>query len=272
MIQTTSTVRSWWKQYRCSSRTDRSLNVADFTMWGKPVGGVADAAAPAFRALQLALEATNYLPLSVWVERLCSQGGIGGKPCQPDGTGCSLHNYRVAVDIDPKQNPQSTGDPFAGRFKPHHIAAVERIRNVHGEQVWAWGGRWGLPDRMHFQINVPPDRTAIDWRTVQGVPPVSDHSHVIPAPIKARTWADESWAWYVENGGTTVPDSRIYETNREDVSWAIWKFVKPMMERMEAMEIEVGTLRRRVQALEVPGVPGGLVVGDNLHVKIERRL
>lgn len=168
-IQTTTTVRGWWSSYRCSARTDTTRNVPDFEMWGKQVGGVPILATQAFKALEMALNATNYTPIKGhWVERLCSQGGIGGAVCQSNGNGCSLHNYRIAIDIEPTLNPQSPGDRFSGKLKEHHVKAVTGIKNTFGEQMWTWGGYWSLPDRMHFQINVPPSRTAVDWTTVLG--------------------------------------------------------------------------------------------------------
>ena len=174
-VQSTTTVRGWWRTHRCSSRTNTALNDPDFQMWGKQVGGVPIAARPAFEALQMAISAAGYTPVKGhWVERLCSQGGIGGKTCQADGGGCSLHNYRVAIDIEPTLNPQSPGDPFAGKIQRVHVEAVTDIRNVHGEQMWSWGGYWSPPDRMHFQINVPPSRTQIDWKTVKGHPSNSE--------------------------------------------------------------------------------------------------
>jgi hypothetical protein len=170
-VQSTTTVRGWWKIYRCSARTDTRLNDPGFLMWGKEVGGVPIAAKPAFEALEMALTAVGYLPVrGHWVERLCSQGGIGGQTCQSSGAGCSLHNYRVAIDIEPTLNPQSPGLPFAGKIQLGDVGAVTGIRNVYGEQMWSWGGYWSIPDRMHFQINVPPSRTQVDWTTVKGHP------------------------------------------------------------------------------------------------------
>lgn len=273
VVHKTSTIRGWWAEYRCSSRTDRTMNNPDFTMWGKGVGGVPVPAEPAFRALQMALDHTGYVPLSVWVERLCAQGGIAGKPCQANGTNCSLHNYRLAVDIDPKQNPQSSGDPFAGRFKLHHVQAVERIRNVWGEQVWTWGGRWSLPDRMHFQINVPPARTAIEWSTVGGFVMPETHQHAIDHPIGPRKWADGIWPEYVEAGGTSDPTSRSWETNREDSAWLWWRFIKPMSEDMEEMRAQLNELEDKVRALSLGAGsdPDAVRPGDILQVKIEAK-
>jgi peptidoglycan hydrolase-like protein with peptidoglycan-binding domain len=85
----------------------------------------------------------------------------------------SLHSYGIAIDIDPGANRYSSGSPWSGKFTPFQISLVEKIRNTFGEQLWTWGGRWTTPDRMHFQLDVPPARCNVDWSTVDN-PPLED--------------------------------------------------------------------------------------------------
>jgi len=58
----------------------------------------------------------------------------------------SYHTYGVAVDINPQQNPFTTG--VASYDMPEgYIAAF----NHHG---WSWGGNWrSVKDYMHFEFN-----------------------------------------------------------------------------------------------------------------------
>lgn len=144
----TSKLREWWAPYRCKMGGEW----ADPLFFGQPIGGVPAVAVEAFRALEDALRRSGYQPESRWAYN-----------CRPIAgtTAWSLHAYGIAIDIDPAANPFSTGDPFAGRLKPHHVEAVEALRSKGGRQLWAWGGRWtGRKDRMHFQLNVPPDDCA----------------------------------------------------------------------------------------------------------------
>lgn len=130
--------------------------------------------------MEQALLAAGYgQPTVVGVPRSCSQGGIGGKPCQPSGFNCSLHNYRVAIDIDwfDHGNPHfrtrfGNGWDFDDcKITKAQVEAVEGIRNTSGEQMWRWLG-WAIGDTMHFDVQVPPSRTKVDWSTVpEGRPP-----------------------------------------------------------------------------------------------------
>ena len=157
----TSTLRRWWAPYRCEP--DRMQPIA---LFGRNAGRIPPETLDAYTALETVLTDAGYKPVSVWTYNCRKIGG---------STNWSLHSYGIAVDIDPALNPFSYGDPFElGAFKPRHIEPVEAIRNIHDEQVWMWGGRWSRPDRMHFQINVPPDRCQIDWDTVEGDDNMSD--------------------------------------------------------------------------------------------------
>lgn len=152
-MATSTTLRGWWAAWKC---TQARLTHAQ--VFGRPVGGVADVAVEAFAALEQALTVTGYEPDSVWAYN-----------CRPiAGTSVpSLHSYGIAVDIDPRLNEYSEGSPWWGEFTKEQIDAVTAIRNVQGEQLWTWGGYWGTPDRMHFQLNVRPTNCQVDWSTVE---------------------------------------------------------------------------------------------------------
>ena len=100
----------------------------------------------------------------------------------------STHAYGTAIDLDYGGDTDGDGDPVIDK-NPHlhrpvqpedfgvncqilepQVRAVEAIQNVFGEPMWYWLG-WSNGDTMHFQINVRPERTAVDWSTVGGPMP-----------------------------------------------------------------------------------------------------
>lgn len=138
--------------------------------FGKTIGGVPDVWAPAIVALELALQAGDYTPRSAWAYNF---RGIGGATCTCSNFGrCSLHSNGIAIDIDPRLNPLIRTSTFRWSdtaFTPEQIAFVEGIGNTKSEQMWSWGGRWGsIKDYMHFEANVDPGSTDVDWTTVPG--------------------------------------------------------------------------------------------------------
>lgn len=144
-------------------------------MFGRDAGHCALNAYDGFKALEKTLIATGYTNVqSVWVPRSCPTG-ISGQTCLSTGTNCSLHNYGIAVDIDPfgYGNPhfqRKYGDrwDFSDcKFTKAQVDAVEAIKNVHGEQFFRWLG-WAIGDTMHFELQVHPTRTAVNWDTVPG--------------------------------------------------------------------------------------------------------
>jgi peptidoglycan hydrolase-like protein with peptidoglycan-binding domain len=137
---------------------------ADPAIFGKKIGGVPSPAVDAYYALEAALRSAGYAPRSVWAYN-CRSIASSGKP--------SLHSAGIAVDIDPKENPFTPGDKHGGKLKPNHVAAVLAIKNTKGTRVWAWGGDWSKPDRMHFQLDVGPTELDINWSTVPGGRPSS---------------------------------------------------------------------------------------------------
>lgn len=174
----TATMRSWWSAYRCLPGSTLEKPI---TLFGLNAGVCASNAYDGFKALESALVANGYRnTASVWIPRDCSTG-IGGKPCQSDGTNCSLHNYGVAVDIDPYAhgNPhflKAFGDGWDFtdcKITRPQVTAVEAIRNTTGEQYFRWLG-WAIGDTMHFELQVPPSRTEVNWSTVPGTPPAPD--------------------------------------------------------------------------------------------------
>lgn len=174
----TSTVRSWWAPYRCLNHHPE-LQIP-ITLFGRNTGYCARPAHTPFLALEQTIEAHGYHNVSsVWIPRNCP-AGIGGRICQPDGSGCTLHNYCVAVDIDPFGHGNDYFRDTAGRSIPYaagrwdfddikltrsQVEAAERILNTVGEQMFRWLG-WPIGDTMHFEFQVPPSRTQIDWDTV----------------------------------------------------------------------------------------------------------
>ena len=99
----------------------------------------------------------------------------------------SEHAYGTALDIDYGGDTDGDGDPTIDKnphirrrivpgdpgfgvewqFTESDIAAIENIRNTHGEQMWSWLG-WDIGDTMHVSTSVRPDRAVVDWTTVGG--------------------------------------------------------------------------------------------------------
>ncbi len=138
--------------------------------FGKTIGGVPDVWADAIVALEMALQAGSYMPRSAWAYNF---RGIGGATCTCSNFGrCSLHGNGIAIDIDPRLNPLIRTSTFRWSdtaFTPQQIALIEGMLNTKGEALWDWGGRWGsIKDYMHFEANVDPGSTDVDWTTVPG--------------------------------------------------------------------------------------------------------
>jgi D-alanyl-D-alanine carboxypeptidase len=147
-MATTSQLRSWWAPYRCN--TTNMVRVAfpgNGRQWNLQV---ADRSAPLWEQFATLMTKHNYLFLE-------SAGGSYNcrKINTPAGTSTlwSLHSYGIAVDLNPSKNPYKT--PLTNNYPPAFIKDVEAIR-TNGKQAFQWGGRWSLPDAMHWQINVAP--------------------------------------------------------------------------------------------------------------------
>jgi len=147
-------------------------------MFGLKAGYCASPAYEGFTAQEQALVHSGYVNVrSIWVPRNCPTG-IGGATCQSNGTGCSLHNYGIASDIDPfgYGNPHfqaayGKGWDFSDcKITEKQVLAVEAIKNTNGDKLFRWLG-WAIGDTMHFEYQVPPTRTKVDWTTVLGGQP-----------------------------------------------------------------------------------------------------
>ncbi len=136
-------------------------------------------------ALEAAHLGSGYYPTPggyIGSRRLCPDG-IGGDECQPDGDGCSLHNYGIAWDVEYNYNPhfdrplneQQLDELYlAGRTKycSAIVRQIENVRNTHGQRLFRWLG-WSIGDTMHWEIDVPPNASEVDWSTIpeDGVAP-----------------------------------------------------------------------------------------------------
>ena len=169
----TSSVRSWWDYRRCSIGQPRPTGFfGRHTVWQQPE------LADAITALEAGHIESGYVPDSdgyIGSVRSCPHG-IAGARCQPSGSGCSLHNYVIAYDIEYNYNRHIKAKTYAEDFGAWwfpavckytlaQVRAIEGIKNIEGEQMWRWLG-WAIGDFMHWQINVPPSRTTVDWNTV----------------------------------------------------------------------------------------------------------
>lgn len=158
--------RAAWIEWLDHCRGGRFTNQLFFD---KTIGGVPEVWADAIVALEMAMQAGDYTPRSAWAYNF---RGIAGATCTCSNFGrCSLHGNGIAIDIDPRLNPfvrkDFSWDDTA--FTSGQIALIEGILNTKGEQIWSWGGRWGsVKDYMHFETNVDPGSTDVDWTSVPG--------------------------------------------------------------------------------------------------------
>ena len=181
VLSTSSQKRAYWKEWADHCRSGLWVDVP--FMNKSTVGGVPIVWVDAMKALDMALTATGYVPRSAWAYNFRQITG-SSYPCKcSDTRGCSLHGYGIAIDIDPRENPYLRTRTFRWsdtKFTPEQIAAVEAIRNTKGEQVWFWGGRWTtIKDYMHFEANVDPQSTEIDWSTVPGQQPPQEDEEML---------------------------------------------------------------------------------------------
>lgn len=153
----TSSLRTMWGAWMCRKGPG---TFSEPKFFGKTIGPVPAPAVDAFRALESALKATGYTPKSAWAYNCRKISGTNV---------LSLHSGGIAIDLDPKLNPFTKGDPYSGALKKNHVAAVLGIKNPQGKSVWSWGGNWSRSkDRMHFQLDQGPKDVAVDWSTVPG--------------------------------------------------------------------------------------------------------
>lgn len=215
----TRTVRSWWSRYRCCSNNPDLTTEID--LLGQFAGRVAIPFFQPMAALGQTLVATGYDADSIWIPRPCPTG-ISGRPCEADGDWCSLHNYCIAVDIDPFRlgNPHHYA-PFGDgwdfddcKITREQVEAVEAIRNIHGEQVHRWLG-WSLGDTMHFDAQVPPDRCDIDWTTVPEGGPINMAGIQARDVQKAMADAGYDIGTFTPAPGT-APDGEPYPPGADD--------------------------------------------------------
>ncbi len=167
VLTTTRQKRTAWIEWLDHCRGGTFVNQRFF---GKTIGGVPDVWAPSVVALELGLHAGGYQPRSAWAYNF---RGISGARCTCSDFGrCSLHGNGIAIDIDPRLNPFIRTSTFRWSdtaFTSATIKLIEGMLNTKGEELWFWGGRWkSIKDYMHFEANVDPGSTDVDWTTVPG--------------------------------------------------------------------------------------------------------
>lgn len=127
----------------------------------------------------------------------------GDNPDSPDHGRPVDNNPHLKRRIDP-------GDPGFGtqfQFTESDVRVMERIKNVHGEQIWGWLG-WRIGDTMHVAVKVRPDRTQVDWSTVGG------------EEMWANDFTDKTWMAMFHSGVPGVKgEGRYYCSNDGTYTW-----------------------------------------------------
>lgn len=185
MASNTPAMRQAWKEFRCIHEHPDRVRVK---ILGVNAGVCPPDMVEPFEALSQALENSGYANAKrVEIPRPCSRGIKQGVPCSSDGSNCSLHNYGIAVDVDPQINKKfADGTAGAGWTFPDvdqpgekvikltkpQVEAVLGIRTLSGKRLFRWLGDTKINDTMHFEVQVAPSETPVDWTTVPGgVPP-----------------------------------------------------------------------------------------------------
>lgn len=138
-------LRAWWLTYRC--QPDKYTPV-DFPgegrVWRLKVAIPAEEAFNRFAGL---MTEHGYLFREL-------AGGTYNCRKVAGSNKWSIHSYGLALDLNPSVNPHKR--PLTHDYPPAFITAVEQLRTNSGKQVFQWGGRWSMPDAMHWQINCSP--------------------------------------------------------------------------------------------------------------------
>ena len=118
-----------------------------------------------------------------------------------------------------------------------------------------------------------PGNWLAEWIDQKGYRMPDTHDHKVDPASLPRKWADSSWPAYVDAGGSTLPESRVWEAYREDIAWFWAKFVKPLDDTVKSQQSAIGNLstrltdlQKRVTNLE-SGQPGGSIT-DGAQVTI----
>lgn len=104
----------------------------------------------------------------------------------------SLHAYGLALDLNPRANPQRR--PLTYDYPSTFIERMEGIR-ANGKTAIAWGGRWTTvaPDAMHWQINVAPaDCRNVTWDKGATLPPTTGPNGE-PNWDEVSEYAQQAW-------------------------------------------------------------------------------
>lgn len=158
-MTSTSTLRTWWGPWECNQAKFRNVAFpGQGRTWNLPV---ADASVPVWTAVVQVMESTPYL---------FRESAGGTYNCRPIGSSgnMSLHAYGIALDLNPKANPQKR--PLTHDYPQSFIDRMEGIR-ASGKTALTWGGRWtsSTPDAMHWQIDChPQDCDEITWDSGDG--------------------------------------------------------------------------------------------------------
>ena len=85
----------------------------------------------------------------------------------------SSHSWAISSDVNPRLNPWGpwVGGRLVTNLPPEliHYIETELVTVDDGIPVLFWGGRWGRPDPMHFQVIASPAEIAGGIRSPEGV-------------------------------------------------------------------------------------------------------
>lgn len=196
-MASSSQIRAWWSSYRCRTSTYTRVGFPDgWNLW------VAYEAAPAFEAFASIMRKHGYL------FRDSSGGTYNCRKISGTDT-WSLHAYALAIDLNPTVNKY--GSPLRHDYPAEFIEDVENLETVSGASVFQWGGRWGTPDAMHWQIDCSPADLATGIKedtlqtliTILKAQPMTFYRNL---QAKTGTPGGNPDYWGVDYGGTKPND------------------------------------------------------------------
>lgn len=69
----------------------------------------------------------------------------------------SFHAYGLAIDVNYNANPNGSDPHFLSGTYVIPVAKAQEFARKYGME---WGGDWGFPDPMHFEIHLSPEQVA----------------------------------------------------------------------------------------------------------------
>ena len=214
-------VRLGWTSYLGQTDTLVSKRIL-----GRYPVKVQDILVDALTAMEMVLVATDY-------ENPCDYiGSYNKRPITGHPDVWSLHSYGIAVDLDYGGDTDGDGDPTIDKnphiHRPivpgdlgfgvewqileHQVEAIEDIKNLDGTPIWRWLG-WSIGDTMHFDVNVEPQFTQVDWDSLEQ--PGDDE-------MNYRMFRADEFNLWTDTNIMQAYDAQMFESTNRTAFYQYW--------------------------------------------------